>query len=65
MKWALLILGILLVLMGGVWVLQGSHVLTQGSMAGKSQWTVIGAVVGAAGIVLVILGATRRKAKSG
>jgi hypothetical protein len=65
MKWVLLILGILLVLMGGVWVLQGSHVLTQGSMAGKSQWTVIGAVVGVVGIVLVILGATRRKAKAG
>ena len=64
MKWVLLILGILLVLMGGVWVLQGSHVLTQGSMAGKSQWTVIGAVVGVVGIVLVILGATRRKAKT-
>jgi hypothetical protein len=65
MKWILLILGILLVLVGGVWVLQGSHVLTQGAMAGKSQWTVIGAAVGVLGIVMVVLGATRRKAKSG
>jgi hypothetical protein len=60
MKWVLLILGILLALVGGVWVLQGTHVLTQGSMAGKSQWTLIGSIVGAVGIVLVAVGATRK-----
>ena len=64
MKWVLLVLGILFVLVGGVWVLQGSHVLTQGSMAGKSLWTLIGSIVGAVGVVLVVVGATIRRRKA-
>jgi hypothetical protein len=61
MRWVLLALGILLFLMGGVWLLQGLNVFTQGSMAGHSQWTVIGAIVAAVGIVFVLIAATRRK----
>jgi drug/metabolite transporter superfamily protein YnfA len=65
MKWILLVLGILLVLAGGVWVLQGLNVLTQGSMAGKSQWTVIGAVVAVLGAAMIVLGALQRKKSAG
>jgi hypothetical protein len=61
MRWVLLILGVLLFLVGGVWLLQGLDVFTQGQMAGHSQWTVIGAIVAAVGIVLVVIGATRKK----
>jgi hypothetical protein len=61
MKWILIILGSLLVLTGGIWVLQGTNVLTQGEMAGHMKWTLIGGVLAAVGIVLVVLGALRRK----
>ena len=64
MRWVLIIVGILFVLLGAVWVLQGTNVLTQSAvMSGHSLWTVIGAILAAAGIVLVVLGATRRRAK--
>jgi hypothetical protein len=61
MKWFLITLGCLLILVGGVWALQGLNVLTQGAMAGHTRWTLIGGVLAAAGIVLVVVGALRRK----
>jgi hypothetical protein len=63
MKWLFLILGILFVLIGGVWMLQGTNVLTQGQMAGHMRWTAIGGALAVVGIVLVVLGATRRRMK--
>lgn len=63
MRWVLLILGILIFLIGIVWVLQGTNVLTQGAMAGHMKWTAIGAVLGVVGIGLVVLGARMRGAK--
>jgi len=65
MRWVFLIVGILFVLLGAVWVLQGTNVLTGSSvMSGQSLWTVIGAILAAVGVVLVVLGATRRGTKS-
>ena len=65
MKWVLIIVGALAVLAGAVWILQGTHVLTQGFMAGDMRWTRNGAIVAAVGIVLVVIGATlRRRVKS-
>ncbi len=63
MKLALIIVGALFVLVGGVWILQGTDVLTQGAMAGHSQWTAWGAVLAALGIVGVVLGARARGAR--
>lgn len=63
MRWVLIIVGILFVLVGVLWMLQGTNVLTQGGMAGHSQWTVIGAILAVVGIVLIVLGATRKRAK--
>jgi hypothetical protein len=64
MKWVLLILGILLLLVGAVWTLQGTNVLTQGAMAGHMRWTAIGGALGIVGIVLIVLGARRRVKKA-
>ena len=65
MRWVLLIVGILFVLLGAVWMLQGTNVLTGSAvMSGNSLWTVVGAILAAVGIVLVVLAAARRKAKS-
>jgi hypothetical protein len=65
MKWVLLVIGIILALVGGVWALQGLNVLTQGAMAGHLRWTAIGGVLFVVGIVLILMGALRRSAKKG
>ncbi|MGN6158079.1 MAG: hypothetical protein ACTHNL_08280 [Devosia sp.] len=39
------IIGIILILLGGVWILQGSNVLAGSVMSGQSQWLYIGIVV--------------------
>jgi uncharacterized integral membrane protein len=62
MRWVLIIVGVLFILVGLVWVLQGTNVLTQGVMAGHGQWTVIGGILAAVGVVLIVLGAARRRA---
>ncbi len=61
MKAFLIVLGVVLVLLGIVWILQGANVLTQGVMAGHSQWAVIGAIVDAVGVVLIVTGIVRRR----
>jgi hypothetical protein len=63
MKIALIVIGVLFVLVGGVWILQGAGVLTRGAMAGHSQWTRWGAALAAAGIVVIVVGATRRRVR--
>ena len=65
MKWILIILGCLLILIGGVWALQGLNVLTQGAMAGHTRWTLIGGILAAGGILLVVVGALRRRLARG
>jgi uncharacterized integral membrane protein len=62
MKWIFIIVGALLILIGGVWVLQGTNVLTQGEMAGHMKWTLIGGILAAAGIAFVVIGSRRKKA---
>ncbi len=64
MKWVLIVLGILLLLMGAVWALQGTNILAYGQMAGDNKWTIIGSVVGVVGIILIVLGARLRKARA-
>ena len=50
------LLGLLLVLMGGVWILQGINVLPGSFMTGQTKWAVYGALTAVAGIVLIVLG---------
>ena len=55
MRMLMMIVGALLVLMGGVWILQGINVLPGSFMTGQTKWAVYGAVAVAVGIVLVIV----------
>jgi hypothetical protein len=43
------IIGIILILVGGLWIAQGSNMLAGSAMSGQSQWLWVG-------IVLVIIG---------
>jgi hypothetical protein len=56
MRYVLLISGGLMILMGGVWLLQGIGILPGSFMTGQVFWAVIGAVFMAVGGLLVFAG---------
>ena len=45
------IVGVVLVLLGGLWTLQGSNMLAGSVMSGQSQWLYIGLATLVAGLV--------------
>ena len=55
MKIILTILGVLLILFGGVWILQGINVIPGSFMTGQIQWAIYGGIAVIAGIVLIAL----------
>jgi hypothetical protein len=61
MRWVLYIVGVLLFLMGSVWILQGIGLYPVGGMAFQVKWAYIGAVVDLVGIGLIVLASRRRK----
>jgi len=66
MKVLFIILGVLLELLGIVWILQGANVLTQSAvMSGKSEWLVIGILVDAVGTIILVIGILRKRRVSG
>jgi hypothetical protein len=54
-KTILRILGVLLLLTGGVWFLQGINVLPGSFMTGQIQWAYYGGLAMAAGLVALVL----------
>ena len=62
MKVVSTLLGVLMVCMGGIWVLQGLNIAFLDSfMAGDPQWAVYGVILLVLGIGQVIWSATRRR----
>jgi uncharacterized membrane protein HdeD (DUF308 family) len=61
MKILLSIVGVIMVLLGAVWILQGLNVLPGSFMTGDMKWAVIGAVVALAGIALLTFNFRRRR----
>jgi hypothetical protein len=59
--WPFLVPGVLLAAVGLVWTLQGVGVLQGSVMTGSSLWATIGPIVLIVGIVLIIVGLTRRR----
>lgn len=60
MKIVLNLIGALLILSGGVWILQGINILPGSFMTGQIQWAVYGALAAIAGAVLIAFGNRRR-----
>jgi hypothetical protein len=57
--------GVLLLLVGALWILQGSGATgASGGMNGKSQWLIIGLVVAAAGLLLLARGVRGLRSRS-
>jgi hypothetical protein len=49
------VLGVLLILGGGVWILQGINVLPGSFMTGQIKWAIYGGISAAVGIGLLVL----------
>ncbi len=60
MRTVLTIVGVILIILGAVWFLQGINVLPGSFMTGQVQWGVYGGIAFVAGIVLIILASRRR-----
>lgn len=63
MKATLNVLGILLMLLGGIWFLQGINVLPGSFMTGQIQWTINGGAVFATGLIAFIVARKLDKGK--
>lgn len=63
-KWLFLVIGIVLVLIGLLWTLQGWNVLGGSMMSGSPVWGTIGPIVLIAGVVLIIVALVRRRRRS-
>jgi hypothetical protein len=50
----LTILGVLMILMGGIWTLQGFNILPGSFMTGNLRWAFNGVVLAAVGIGLIV-----------
>ena len=55
MRIASTVVGVLCLLVGCIWFLQGINVLPGSFMTGQTKWAVIGAVTLVIGIVLIVL----------
>jgi hypothetical protein len=54
MRIARIVVGVVMVLLGGIWTLQGANILTGSAlMSGQSQWLWIGVAVVIAGALLL------------
>ena len=61
MRWTLVVVGGLLILVGGVWMLQGAGVIGGSFMSGSSLWFVIGLICVLIGIAIEVQGVRRRR----
>jgi len=61
MKATLNIVGVLLILIGGVWFLQGINVLPGSFMTGQIRWAIYGGIAVLAGVSLLLAAKIRRK----
>jgi hypothetical protein len=60
MRLAGIIVGIVLILLGGLWTLQGGNLIAGSAMSGQTQWLWIGIVVLIAGLVALVWSWRRR-----
>ena len=61
MRIAITIVGIVAVLLGGLWILQGANVMPNTVMSGQSQWPYTGIVLALAGVAALIWVWLRRR----
>lgn len=62
MRWVGIAIGVLAVLIGAVWTLQGLNILGGSVMSGNTTFVVVGPLIVIVGLVLVVVGARARRA---
>ena len=55
-----MVLGVLCIVLGGLWTLQGLDIVGGSMMSGVSIWAVIGPILAAVGLALIVFGVRRR-----
>ena len=60
MRWILVGIGIVLVLLGGLWFLQGVGILGGSVITRQTFWAIVGGILVIAGIALCVLGMLRK-----
>ncbi|MCX6046400.1 MAG: hypothetical protein NT075_14940 [Chloroflexi bacterium] len=63
LRWIMVVIGILMILLGGLWILQGVNILPGSFMSGQSFWAIVGTGVFLVGILLSYLGLRSRPAR--
>ena len=58
--WTPMVGGLLLLVLGGLWTLQGLDKVGGSAMSGVRFWAIAGPVVSLIGLVLIVLGVRRR-----
>ena len=58
--WTPMVVGLLAVVLGGLWTLQGLGFVGGSVMSGVEVWAVIGPVVSVVGLILIVIGVRRR-----
>ncbi len=53
MRWTRIVMGVIMVIAGGIWFLQGIGLLAGSFMSHNLVWVVIGAFVALAGVILL------------
>jgi len=63
-SWPWLTGGLLALVLGALWTLQGLNLLGGSVMSGVTLWAIIGPVVAVAGLILIIIGVRKRKSSA-
>jgi hypothetical protein len=59
MRPLLIALGVAMILMGGVWTLQGLNVIKGSAMSDQATWAIVGPLLAGLGVALVYVAARR------
>ncbi len=62
MRWFGLVVGIVLVLVGAIWILQGFNILRGSVMSGRPVYSWLGLGVAVVGVILLLYNSRRRSA---
>ena len=54
--WLPMTIGLLAIILGALWTLQGLDILTDSKMSGQEIWAIVGGAVAAFGLILVVIG---------
>jgi hypothetical protein len=54
--WLLMTIGLLAIVVGALWTVQGLDILTDSKMSGKQTWAFVGGAVAVFGLILTVMG---------